>query len=193
MAQVHFTAWLRSIVPDGPVNTSGSTVGDALEALFAERPHLRSYVLDEQGRLRKHVCIFADGARLPREARARASDPPDSQLHVMQALSGGLELMSDRLLVSTRKGLFVLERENGGWASRRRVPGRAGDRRACATRATARSMPRSSTAISDRSCIAPTTAGEVAEIGVARVSGRRRRRAHGVPVLDAGGRRSASS
>jgi len=89
MAQVHFTAWLRSIVPDGPVTTPGSTVGEALEALLAERPHVRSYVLDDQGRLRKHVCIFADGARLPREAALAHPIRPDSELHVMQALSGG--------------------------------------------------------------------------------------------------------
>ena len=47
------------------------------------------YVLDDQGRLRKHVCIFADGTRLPREAALTHPIRPDSELHVMQALSGG--------------------------------------------------------------------------------------------------------
>jgi molybdopterin synthase sulfur carrier subunit len=89
MAQIHFTAWLRSVVPDGPVSASGVTVGDALAALMAERPHVRGYILDEQGRLRKHVCIFADGARLPRESALQHPLHPDSELHVMQALSGG--------------------------------------------------------------------------------------------------------
>src|SRR5258705_3897716 len=60
MAQIHFTSWLRTVVPDAPVTASGETVGEALNALLADRPHVRSYVLDEQGRLRKHVCIFAD-------------------------------------------------------------------------------------------------------------------------------------
>ena len=37
----------------------------------------------------------------------------------MQALSAvRLSSMSDRLLVSTRKGLIVLERKNGGWSDR---------------------------------------------------------------------------
>jgi sulfur-carrier protein len=89
MAHVHFTAWLRSVVPDGPVVAAGSTVGEALDAMLAERPQVRSYVLDEQGRLRKHVCIFADGARLPRESALAHPLRPDSQIHVMQALSGG--------------------------------------------------------------------------------------------------------
>jgi len=89
MALIHFTTWLRSVVPDGPVAAVGGTVGEALAALMAERPHVRGYVLDEQGRLRKHVCIFADGTRLPREGALSHPIRPDSQLHVMQALSGG--------------------------------------------------------------------------------------------------------
>jgi molybdopterin synthase sulfur carrier subunit len=89
MAQIHFTSWLRTVVPDAPVAASGNTVGEALDTLLAERPHVRSYVLDDQGRLRKHVCIFADGARLPREAALAHPIRPDSELHVMQALSGG--------------------------------------------------------------------------------------------------------
>ena len=89
MAHVHFTTWLRQHVPDGPLQVAGGTVGDALSAVFTELPHVRAYVLDEQGRLRKHVCIFADGARLPRDATLEHKIGPDSQLHVMQALSGG--------------------------------------------------------------------------------------------------------
>jgi molybdopterin synthase sulfur carrier subunit len=89
MAHIHFTTWLRTIVPDAPVTADGATVGEALEALLAQRPNVRGYVLDEQGRLRKHVCIFADGTRLPREAALTHPIRPESQLHVMQALSGG--------------------------------------------------------------------------------------------------------
>jgi hypothetical protein len=89
MAQLHFTSWLREVVPDGPLQARGATVADALGAVFAERPHVRGYVLDEQGRLRKHVCIFADGVRLPHAAALTHTIKPDSTLYVMQALSGG--------------------------------------------------------------------------------------------------------
>ncbi len=89
MAQLHFTSWLREVVPDGPLQADGGTVGDALDALFRERPHVRGYVLDEQGRLRKHVCIFADGRRLPHQAALGHAIGKDSKLYVMQALSGG--------------------------------------------------------------------------------------------------------
>jgi sulfur-carrier protein len=89
MAQLHFTSWLREVVPDGPVKAEGGTVGDALERLFAERPHVRGYLIDEQGRLRKHVCIFADGVRLRHDAALDTGIKPHSTLYVMQALSGG--------------------------------------------------------------------------------------------------------
>jgi hypothetical protein len=89
MAHVHFTTWLRQHVPKGSLQAGGETVGDALNAVFTELPHVRGYVLDEQGRVRKHVCIFADGTRLARERALDHPIRPDSELHVMQALSGG--------------------------------------------------------------------------------------------------------
>ena len=89
MAQVHFTAWLRQMVPNGPVSAEGGTVGDALTTVFVQLPHVRSYVLDERGALRKHVCIFADGKRLPCDGALDHRIDADSKLYVMQALSGG--------------------------------------------------------------------------------------------------------
>jgi sulfur-carrier protein len=89
MAQLHFTAWLRDQVPNQPLRADGTTVGDALAAAFTQMPHVRGYVLDDQGRLRKHVCIFADGRRLRREVALTQRIGPDSKLYVMQALSGG--------------------------------------------------------------------------------------------------------
>ena len=89
MAQVHFTSWLRELVPDGPVAASGGTVGAALDAVFAERPLVRGYVLDDRGKLRKHVCVFVDGTRLKNDAALGQSIGPQATLHVMQALSGG--------------------------------------------------------------------------------------------------------
>ena len=89
MAQLHFTSWLREVVPNGPLRADGATVGAALDALFAVEPHVRGYILDEQGRLRKHVCIFADGRRLAHSSALNQNIRPDSTLYVMQALSGG--------------------------------------------------------------------------------------------------------
>jgi molybdopterin synthase sulfur carrier subunit len=89
MAQVRFTSWLRELVPDDAVDVDGGTVGDALASLFATIPQIRGYVLDDRGSLRKHVCVFADGKRLPRDATMSHPIRQDSELYVMQALSGG--------------------------------------------------------------------------------------------------------
>ncbi|HTV37976.1 MAG TPA: hypothetical protein VMF12_16220 [Xanthobacteraceae bacterium] len=89
MAEVHFTSHLRALVPGAPFNVAGATVGEALEALFGGEPQVRSYVLDERGALRKHVCIFADGERLAHEAALSRRIGAATKLYVMQALSGG--------------------------------------------------------------------------------------------------------
>ena len=89
MAELHFASWLRELLPNGSLSAVGDTVGAALGHVFAEMPHVRGYVLDERGQLRKHVCIFADGKRLPREAALGQSIRREFGAHVMQALSGG--------------------------------------------------------------------------------------------------------
>jgi hypothetical protein len=61
MAEIHFTSHLRNLVRDGPLSAAGATVGEALMNVLAAQPHMRGYVLDDRGALRKHVCIFADG------------------------------------------------------------------------------------------------------------------------------------
>ena len=89
MATVHFTRWLKGIAPGEPVEIDGDTVGRVLDRLFAENEGARNYVLDEQGHLRKHVCIFLDGERLAHGAALAAPLRRNSEIYVMQALSGG--------------------------------------------------------------------------------------------------------
>jgi hypothetical protein len=89
MAQVTFTQNLQRHLSAPPTNVEAETVREALEQVFGQVPHLRSYVVDDQGRLRKHVVIFVDGQLI--EDRDQLSDEvgPQSELLVMQALSGG--------------------------------------------------------------------------------------------------------
>jgi hypothetical protein len=89
MAEIHFTSHLRNIVPDGPLSAAGATVGEALADLLKREPHVRGYVLDDRGSLRKHVCIFADGERLAHDSALARRISADTKLYVMQALSGG--------------------------------------------------------------------------------------------------------
>ena len=60
-----------------------------LDQVAADYPRLKTYVLDDQGRLRKHIAIFVDGVMQPRE-RALALPVGDrTEVYVFQALSGG--------------------------------------------------------------------------------------------------------
>lgn len=89
MARVNFTSHLRKVAPGGPVQADGPTVGAVLLVLFGDYPKLGAYVVDDQGRLRKHVAIFVDGEKL---ANGEALDHPvsiNSEIYVLQALSGG--------------------------------------------------------------------------------------------------------
>lgn len=89
MAQVVFTQNLQSILACPPVYVDAPTVRAALNAVFAPPSKLRGYVLDDQDRLRKHMVIFVDGK--PVKDREGLSDAvqPESEIYVMQALSGG--------------------------------------------------------------------------------------------------------
>ena len=61
----------------------------ALDAAFVQHPRLRGYVLDEQGALRPNVVIFIDGARCRERRVLDDALQPDSQVYILQALSGG--------------------------------------------------------------------------------------------------------
>ena len=89
MATVVFTQNIQRHVECPETEAAGATVRDVLDAVFAANPRARSYVLDDQAALRRHMSIFVDG-RLIRD-RARLSDPvtETATISVFQALSGG--------------------------------------------------------------------------------------------------------
>ncbi len=67
------------------MRADGASVGAVLDNVFAANPRLRSYVVDDQGRIRRHVNVYVN------DARAELADPvgPDDEIFVFQALSGG--------------------------------------------------------------------------------------------------------
>jgi hypothetical protein len=68
---------------------AGASVREVLEAVFADNPRARSYVLDDQGRLRKHMVVFVDGERLRDRVGLGDAVAHEGEVYVMQALSGG--------------------------------------------------------------------------------------------------------
>lgn len=89
MPRVYFTAHLRRHVKCDAVDVDAVTVRAALERIFETEPKLRGYLLDDRGAVRQHVMIFVDDH--PLGDREQLSDPvtPKSEIHVLQALSGG--------------------------------------------------------------------------------------------------------
>lgn len=89
MPTVQFTANLASQTAAPACDVDASTVREALDAVFALHPALRSYVLDDQGAVRQHVVVFVDGTAITDRRRLADAVQPDSEIFVMQALSGG--------------------------------------------------------------------------------------------------------
>ena len=89
MARIVFTQQLRRFTETPQVDAQAATLRDALEAAFALNPRLRGYVLDDQDHLRANVVAFVDGRRCHDRVRLDDVLRPDSEVHVMQALSGG--------------------------------------------------------------------------------------------------------
>jgi molybdopterin synthase sulfur carrier subunit len=89
MPTVQFTANLASQTAAPICQVEGATVREALYAVFAQHPTLRSYVLDDQGAVRQHVVVFVDGTAIIDRPKQTDAVRPDSEIFVMQALSGG--------------------------------------------------------------------------------------------------------
>ena len=89
MAHVAFTANLERHLSCPDLTVPGSTVRVVLDEVFAVEPRLRSYILDDQDRVRRHVAIYVNGDRIA--DRERLSDPvgDHDEVFVFQALSGG--------------------------------------------------------------------------------------------------------
>ena len=91
MPTVTLASSLANWLPDGSARSvvvDATTVRDALARLFAVYPAVRGYVLDEQGNIRHHVVIFVGGEAVDKSELDHPV-PPNAELHVFQALSGG--------------------------------------------------------------------------------------------------------
>ena len=89
MPTVHFTPQLRRFTATPQVETLAATLRAALDDAFGANPRLRGYVLDDQGRLRPNVVVFIDGERCRERSELNQPLQRASEIHVLQALSGG--------------------------------------------------------------------------------------------------------
>ena len=64
-------------------------MSEVLEGAFAQDPRLRSYVLEDDGALRKHMNVFVNGEQILDRRRLSDAVGDSDELYIMQALSGG--------------------------------------------------------------------------------------------------------
>ena len=86
MATVKLRAPLKDLAGGNrEVAIEGASVGEILRELERQHPKIEGWVLDEHGRVRRHVNVFVDGERV-REDAVVASD---ATVHVLPSISGG--------------------------------------------------------------------------------------------------------
>jgi hypothetical protein len=90
MPHVTFTRHLQRFFPtlaEGEV--PGATVREVLDELERRHPGFASYVVDETGRLRRHVNVFIGDEPIRDRDRLGDAVGPEDRIWIMQALSGG--------------------------------------------------------------------------------------------------------
>ena len=86
MPEVILRAPLKDLAGgNATLDLEGVTVGQVLRGLEAAWPKTVGWVLDEQGRVRRHVNVFCNGERV----REDAAVAPGDRLHVLPSITGG--------------------------------------------------------------------------------------------------------
>jgi sulfur-carrier protein len=87
MATVKLRAPLKDLAGGNrEVSADGASVGEVLRELERLHPRIVGWVLDEHGRVRRHVNVFLDGERVREDAPVE----PGATLHVLPSISGGM-------------------------------------------------------------------------------------------------------
>jgi sulfur-carrier protein len=86
MAIVVLRAPLKDLADGGTDHAvEGATVAEALRDLERAHPPLGGWILDERGKVRRHINVFVNGER----AEEGSAIGADDRIHVLPAISGG--------------------------------------------------------------------------------------------------------
>ncbi len=90
MPTVKFTYALKRFYPDlDTLELPANDVNAVVHAIDKTYPGIKDYLIDEQGQLRKHVNIFVDGTLIQDRTNLQDTLKENSEVYIMQALSGG--------------------------------------------------------------------------------------------------------
>jgi molybdopterin converting factor small subunit len=86
MAQVKLRGPLKRLASDrSEHDLPGATVGELLRELERAQPALQGWILDERGRIRRHINVFVNGDH----GREDTAVGPGDRVDVLPAISGG--------------------------------------------------------------------------------------------------------
>ncbi|MFN8203866.1 MAG: MoaD/ThiS family protein [Solirubrobacteraceae bacterium] len=85
MGTVRLHGPLRKLAGGGDHELQGATVADLLRALEREQPAVAGWILDERGRVRRHLNVFVAGEYASADTPVGHGDRVD----VLQSISGG--------------------------------------------------------------------------------------------------------
>jgi molybdopterin converting factor small subunit len=90
MATINFTQALKRFYPQlKPLEIAAENVNEVIEGIEKQFPGIENYLIDDQRALRKHVNIFVDGSLIKDREQLTDQLTSDSEVYIMQALSGG--------------------------------------------------------------------------------------------------------
>lgn len=90
MATVRFTSALKRFFPDlHDDDFQGKTVKETLGNIEKRYPGMLSYLVDDNGELRKHVNIYVDGDLIEDRKNFEDKVKDNDEVIIFQALSGG--------------------------------------------------------------------------------------------------------
>lgn len=89
MARVIFIPSIQRNILCGETQSTGGTVQEVLDGVFAAHPEVRDVVLDDHSILRKCIAIFVDGDAISDRVHLSDAVSETSSVHVLQPLSGG--------------------------------------------------------------------------------------------------------
>jgi molybdopterin synthase sulfur carrier subunit len=89
MVRIEFTPQLSQHIDCPTATVEATTLRAALARVFEKNPQIRGYLLDDQGVVRKHIAVFINNQLLQHRDNLDIDLPPNAEIYVMQALSGG--------------------------------------------------------------------------------------------------------
>ena len=89
LVELRFPAVLKMVVGTDRLRVRGRTIPEALDAAYAELPHLRHHLTLESGDLRPHVLCIVNGESVLRDEVAATTLADGDEILIHQAISGG--------------------------------------------------------------------------------------------------------